>query len=94
MDECMRKRRNVCCVYACLNVCAHVQNVTFCTLSLQALEYLPFEGTVSLKSPQHVFCLLEDYGTDPNNIPEHPDYIYFGRWVRRQLLTVCLFTFD
>uniref|UniRef100_A0A673CNY8 tRNA (guanine(10)-N(2))-methyltransferase TRMT11 n=1 Tax=Sphaeramia orbicularis TaxID=375764 RepID=A0A673CNY8_9TELE len=48
---------------------------------IDALDYLPFEGTVSLKSPQHVFCLLEDYGTDPNNIPEHPDYIYFGRWI-------------
>uniref|UniRef100_A0A8D3A0C1 tRNA (guanine(10)-N(2))-methyltransferase TRMT11 n=1 Tax=Scophthalmus maximus TaxID=52904 RepID=A0A8D3A0C1_SCOMX len=48
---------------------------------IDALEYLPFEGTVSLKSPQHIFCLLEDYGTEPNNIPEHPLYIYFGRWI-------------
>ncbi|KAL3981089.1 neurobeachin-like protein 1/2 [Sarotherodon galilaeus] len=48
---------------------------------IDALEYLPFEGTVSLKNPQHIFCLLEDYGTDPNNIPEHPSYIYFGRWI-------------
>uniref|UniRef100_A0A1A7WHI6 tRNA (guanine(10)-N(2))-methyltransferase TRMT11 n=2 Tax=Iconisemion striatum TaxID=60296 RepID=A0A1A7WHI6_9TELE len=48
---------------------------------IDALEYLPFEGTVSLTSPQHIFCLLEDYGTDPNNIPEHPNYIYFGRWI-------------
>lgn len=60
------------------------------SLSLQALEYLPFKGAVSLKSPQHIFSLLEDYGTDPNNIPEHPDYIYFGRWVRHMSLTVCL----
>ncbi|XP_068616195.1 tRNA (guanine(10)-N2)-methyltransferase homolog [Brachionichthys hirsutus] len=48
---------------------------------IDALEYLPFKGTVSLKSPQHIFSLLEDYGTDPNNIPEHPNYIYFGRWI-------------
>uniref|UniRef100_A0A1A8QZ50 tRNA (guanine(10)-N(2))-methyltransferase TRMT11 n=1 Tax=Nothobranchius rachovii TaxID=451742 RepID=A0A1A8QZ50_9TELE len=48
---------------------------------IDALEYLPFEGTVSLKSPQHIFCLLEEYGTDPNNIPEHPNYVYFGRWI-------------
>lgn len=54
------------------------------------MEYLPFEGTVSLKSPQHIFCLLEDYGTDPNNIPEHPNYIYFGRWVRYSVLLVCI----
>ncbi|XP_072316802.1 tRNA (guanine(10)-N2)-methyltransferase homolog [Eucyclogobius newberryi] len=45
------------------------------------MDYLPFEGTVNLKSPQHVFCLLEDYGTNPNNIPDHPDYVYFGRWI-------------
>ncbi|XP_028327486.1 tRNA (guanine(10)-N(2))-methyltransferase TRMT11 [Gouania willdenowi] len=48
---------------------------------IDALEFLPFEGSVSLKSPEHIFCLLEDYGTDPNNIPEHPDYMYFGRWI-------------
>lgn len=59
-------------------------------LWFQALEYLPFEGTVSLKNPQHIFCLLEDYGTDPNNIPEHPNYIYFGRWVRCVSLLVVL----
>lgn len=46
------------------------------------MEYLPFEGTVSLKNPQHIFCLLEDYGTDPNDIPEQPNHVYFGRWVR------------
>ncbi|XP_037128839.1 tRNA (guanine(10)-N2)-methyltransferase homolog isoform X1 [Syngnathus acus] len=48
---------------------------------IDAMDYLPFEGLVSLKNPQHVFCLLEDYGTDPNNIPQHPYYIYFGRWI-------------
>lgn len=48
---------------------------------IDAMEYLPFEGTVSLKNPENIFCLLEDYGTDPNNIPEHPNYIYFGRWI-------------
>ncbi|XP_034553846.1 tRNA (guanine(10)-N2)-methyltransferase homolog [Notolabrus celidotus] len=48
---------------------------------IDALDYLPFRGTVSLKSPDHTFCLWEDYGTDPNNIPEHPNYIYFGRWI-------------
>ncbi|KAM6910681.1 tRNA (guanine(10)-N(2))-methyltransferase TRMT11 [Xenentodon cancila] len=48
---------------------------------IDALEYLPFEGAVSLTNPQHVFCLFEDYGTDPNSIPEDPNYIYFGRWI-------------
>ncbi|XP_061574243.1 tRNA (guanine(10)-N2)-methyltransferase homolog isoform X2 [Cololabis saira] len=48
---------------------------------IDAMDYLPFEGAVSLKNPQHIFTLIEDYGTDPNNIPEDPNYIYFGRWI-------------
>lgn len=47
----------------------------------QALDFLPFKGTVNLKDPEHIFCLLEDYGSDPNDIPEEPFHIYFGRWV-------------
>ncbi|XP_066104027.1 tRNA (guanine(10)-N2)-methyltransferase homolog isoform X2 [Saccopteryx bilineata] len=48
---------------------------------IDALEFLPFEGRVNLKEPQHVFSLLEDYGLDPNCIPENPHNIYFGRWI-------------
>ncbi|XP_077454745.1 tRNA (guanine(10)-N(2))-methyltransferase TRMT11 isoform X1 [Stigmatopora argus] len=48
---------------------------------IDAMDYLPFKGIVNLKNPQHIFCLLEDYGSDPNSIPEHPDHIYFGRWI-------------
>ncbi|KAH0518422.1 tRNA (guanine(10)-N2)-methyltransferase-like protein [Microtus ochrogaster] len=48
---------------------------------LPALEFLPFEGKVNLKKPQHVFSVLEDYGLDPNRIPETPHNIYFGRWI-------------
>ncbi|XP_055390932.1 tRNA (guanine(10)-N2)-methyltransferase homolog isoform X8 [Bubalus kerabau] len=47
----------------------------------KALEFLPFEGKVNLKKPQHVFSILEDYGLDPNHIPENPHNIYFGRWI-------------
>ncbi|XP_057594204.1 tRNA (guanine(10)-N2)-methyltransferase homolog isoform X2 [Hippopotamus amphibius kiboko] len=46
-----------------------------------ALEFLPFEGKVNLKKPQHIFSILEDYGLDPNCIPENPLNIYFGRWI-------------
>nr|XP_030709384.1 tRNA (guanine(10)-N2)-methyltransferase homolog isoform X2 [Globicephala melas] len=46
-----------------------------------ALEFLPFEGKVNLKKPQHIFSILEDYGLDPNCIPENPHNIYFGRWI-------------
>uniref|UniRef100_A0A8C3HZK8 tRNA (guanine(10)-N(2))-methyltransferase TRMT11 n=1 Tax=Chrysemys picta bellii TaxID=8478 RepID=A0A8C3HZK8_CHRPI len=46
-----------------------------------ALEFLPFEGKVNLKNPEHIFWILEDYGMDPNNIPEEPLDLYFGRWI-------------
>ena len=29
----------------------------------------------------HIFSILEDYGLDPNHIPENPHNIYFGRWI-------------
>lgn len=48
---------------------------------IDALEFLPFEGKVNLKKPQHIFSVLEDYGLDPNCIPENPHNIYFGRWI-------------
>ncbi|XP_026875090.2 tRNA (guanine(10)-N2)-methyltransferase homolog isoform X2 [Electrophorus electricus] len=48
---------------------------------INALDFLPFQGKVNLKHPDHIFCLLEDYGLDPNDIPEEPFYIYFGRWI-------------
>ncbi|XP_068933562.1 tRNA (guanine(10)-N2)-methyltransferase homolog isoform X3 [Petaurus breviceps papuanus] len=48
---------------------------------IDALEFLPFKGKVNLKDPQHVFSILEDYGLDPNHIPEKPLNIYFGRWI-------------
>ncbi|XP_076136381.1 tRNA (guanine(10)-N(2))-methyltransferase TRMT11 isoform X1 [Alosa pseudoharengus] len=48
---------------------------------IDALDFLPFKGKVNLKDADHVFCLLEDYGTDPNDIPEEPLYVYFGRWI-------------
>ncbi|TRY97532.1 hypothetical protein DNTS_000334 [Danionella cerebrum] len=48
---------------------------------IEALAFLPFEGKVNLKDPEHIFCLLEDYSSDPNDIPEEPFHIYFGKWI-------------
>lgn len=48
---------------------------------IDALEFLSFEGKVNLKKPQHIFSILEDYGLDPDHIPENPHNIYFGRWI-------------
>ncbi|XP_012692919.1 tRNA (guanine(10)-N2)-methyltransferase homolog [Clupea harengus] len=56
---------------------------------IDALDFLSFKGKVNLKDPDHVFCLLEDYGTDPNSIPEEPFHMYFGRWIadgKRELI--------
>nr|XP_056712318.1 tRNA (guanine(10)-N2)-methyltransferase homolog isoform X2 [Euleptes europaea] len=47
----------------------------------QSVEFLPFKGKVNLKKPDYIFWFLEDYGTDPNNIPEQPLHLYFGRWI-------------
>ena len=48
---------------------------------IDALQFLSSEGKVNLKKPQHIFSILEDYGLDPNHIPENPHNIYFGRWI-------------
>ncbi|XP_069463607.1 tRNA (guanine(10)-N2)-methyltransferase homolog isoform X2 [Ambystoma mexicanum] len=45
------------------------------------LAFLPFKGKVNLRNADHIFCLLEDYGLDPNNIPQQPLDVFFGRWI-------------
>ncbi|KFO62370.1 tRNA (guanine(10)-N2)-methyltransferase [Corvus brachyrhynchos] len=48
---------------------------------IDALEFLPFKGKVNLKNPEHIFWILEDYGMNPNDVPEEPIHLYFGRWI-------------
>ncbi|RMC13026.1 hypothetical protein DUI87_10556 [Hirundo rustica rustica] len=48
---------------------------------IDALEFLPFKGKVNLKNPEHIFWILEDYGMNPNDVPEEPMHLYFGRWI-------------
>uniref|UniRef100_A0A8D2IXI3 tRNA (guanine(10)-N(2))-methyltransferase TRMT11 n=1 Tax=Varanus komodoensis TaxID=61221 RepID=A0A8D2IXI3_VARKO len=48
---------------------------------IDSLGYLPFQGKVNLKNPDHIFWFLEDYGMDSNNVPELPVNLYFGRWI-------------
>ncbi|XP_072913448.1 tRNA (guanine(10)-N2)-methyltransferase homolog isoform X2 [Hemitrygon akajei] len=74
-------------VYAFNKTLSHNERIQ----KIDDLGFLPFQGTVKLKEPEHVFWLLEDYGTDPNNAPEKPFHIYFGRWVadgRRELINL------
>jgi len=36
---------------------------------------------VDLKSPQHIFYILEDYGENPHNTPPEPLRVFFGRLI-------------
>ncbi|XP_075718453.1 tRNA (guanine(10)-N(2))-methyltransferase TRMT11 isoform X4 [Rhinoderma darwinii] len=50
-------------------------------VKIDAMEFMPFNGKVSLQNAEHIFYLLEDYGSDPNTAPKDPLQIYFGRWI-------------
>lgn len=57
----------------------------FVTFVWQSFSYLPVEGPVSLTNPDVKLYLLEYYGLDPNNIPEEPYQMFFGRWVSHNI---------
>lgn len=48
---------------------------------IETLSYLPFNGDVLLKNSDFEYYYIEFYGLDPNNVPEQPDHILFGKWV-------------
>lgn len=48
---------------------------------IETLAYLPFQGEVNLKKPDFECYYIEFYGLDPNNVPEQPNQILFGKWV-------------
>jgi len=47
----------------------------------ESLSYIPFLGPVSLDNPQVIFGYFEFHGLDPNNPPEKPLKLMFGRIV-------------
>ncbi|XP_034828688.1 tRNA (guanine(10)-N2)-methyltransferase homolog isoform X2 [Maniola hyperantus] len=58
---------------------------------IEKFSYLPLKGPVKLKNPDVTLSYLEFYGVDPNNVPEHPHDLFFGRWVadgQRDLIQV------
>ena len=67
------------------------------TISLQErlgrideLDYVPFEGRVSLTNPDVMFSLIEFWGLDHNNLPPEPLQVFFGPNIgegQRQLIT-------
>lgn len=48
---------------------------------IEEFSYLPLLGPVQLQKPDVEMMYLEFYGTDPNNIPDEPYDVFFGRWI-------------
>ena len=57
---------------------------------IDELDYVPFEGRVSLTNPDVMFSLIEFWGLDHNNLPPEPLQVFFGPNIgegQRQLIT-------
>lgn len=50
---------------------------------IESMDYLPLNGRIELKNPDHNFIYFEFWGTDPTNVPDEPEEIVFGRWVSK-----------
>ncbi|KAH9628091.1 hypothetical protein HF086_018307 [Spodoptera exigua] len=58
---------------------------------IETFSYLPLEGPVKLKNPDVTLAYLEFYGVDPNDVPEEPYDVFFGKWIadgQRDLIQV------
>lgn len=48
---------------------------------IESMGYLPFEGLIDLKNPQHRFLYFEYFGLEPNDAKEEPEEIIMGRFI-------------
>ncbi|XP_047369766.1 tRNA (guanine(10)-N2)-methyltransferase homolog isoform X1 [Vespa velutina] len=48
---------------------------------IESFSYLPLQGPVKLKNPDTTLYYIEFYGLDPNEIPDKPYELFFGRWI-------------
>lgn len=48
---------------------------------IETMDYLPFTAPVNLKTPKERYMYYEYYGMDPNDVPEEPEAILFGRFI-------------
>lgn len=48
---------------------------------IESFDFLPFEGPINLKNPDHIFYVLEKYGIELGQPKTQPDYVYFGELV-------------
>lgn len=49
---------------------------------IESVDYVPFNGRIELKNPENNFIYFEFWGMDPMKVPEQPEEIVFGRWVK------------
>ncbi|CAK1543802.1 unnamed protein product [Leptosia nina] len=58
---------------------------------IEKFSYLPLHGPVKLNKPDVTLSYIEFYGVDPNNVPEEPCDLFFGKWIadgQRDLIQV------
>ncbi|XP_047504728.1 tRNA (guanine(10)-N2)-methyltransferase homolog isoform X1 [Pieris napi] len=58
---------------------------------IENFSYLPLGGAVNLNKPDVTFSYIEFYGVDPNNVPQQPCDLFFGKWIadgQRDLIKV------
>ncbi|XP_055843285.1 tRNA (guanine(10)-N2)-methyltransferase homolog [Episyrphus balteatus] len=48
---------------------------------IETFDYLPLEGQVDLKNPNVEWWNIEFYGLNPQEVPDQPDDVFFGRLV-------------
>lgn len=53
---------------------------------IESLHYLPVEGNVDLSHPKVEWWYIEYWGMNPLKVPNAPESILFGRWVKSFVL--------
>lgn len=48
---------------------------------IEYFAFLPFEGPINLKNPDHIFYVMESYDIGLSQLTAQPRYIYFGELV-------------
>ncbi|XP_039300155.1 tRNA (guanine(10)-N2)-methyltransferase homolog [Nilaparvata lugens] len=57
----------------------HAQSLKEKIQKIETFSYLPIQGPIKLKNPDRSFLYTEYYGLTPNNVPEQPYHVFFGR---------------
>lgn len=61
---------------------------------IEYFDYLPIQGLVNLKTPDTQWWYIEYYGLSPLNIPDEPEDVIFGKWVRNRFFFCCVFRYS